>query len=1739
MECLEARCVLSVNTITPSVEKLWLLDAGALGSPSRVEEFQFSDSNRWSSTGANGGGLTQGQPTTLRWGIIPDGSAISSAETGESSAASNLISTFDGLYGVGSGGSDLTQRPWFSIFSSSFNRLGALSGLTYSYQAIVSAVSLPDGVASPEILVGGHSIDGQSGGNTLAYNYFPNGGDMVLDTDNTLFFGDSSTSSLRARNTLMHEAGHGVGISHVESSDGNFLMEQFASVAFDGPQLDDIQALQRGYGDALEKSGGNDVSATATNLGTISNGATVRRGTLGSATVVAASDTDFASIDDESDVDVFKFTVNSSGAVSLVLTPRGTTYQQGPQGGTQTSFNSAAQSDLTIQLLGTNGTTVLQTANVNGLGGSETISNFAVSAAGTYFARVSGATIDKLQLYGLDVSFSAATSGSLSISDASVTEGNSGTSTLTFQVTLSGAVSPGFTVRYATQDGTATLSDQDYVGVGASKPLVIGSFNSARGGIFSLSDGANAATMKSSLQTNFPGSTIVGTSTLTSTFLSGVDVLWLNSVSSNSSATAALTVAEQTALLNFVNAGGGVLIFGENGGFDDESLLDPFGATTTGVLTDLQAGTITNTTHVVTNGPFGAVRTIRGNYAGSFTALGSATSLGVWNSSGLPSVAVVDPGVLAPGSGRVVLFSDVNFYSDQLGAADNSKLVLNALSAVAPMSQLTFAGTAGETRTIQVQVNGDTRIEPGETLSVLLSQITGNSNVTIADGTGVGTILNDDIAIPPVITSSGGGASASINVPENTTAVVTVTATDVGDTLTYSISGGADAAKFVIDSTTGVLRFIAAPDFEAPTDANGDNVYQVTVTVRDSTNLTDSQVLSVTVTNVVIESVSLSIGDASVTEGNSGTKTLSFPVTLSSAASSGFTVRYATQDGTATVAGNDYVGIGGGGGLVIGAFNYARGGEFSLSNGANAAAVRTSIQTNFPGASFTGTSTLTSAFLSGINVLWLNSVSSNSSATLPLNAAEQVALLNFVNAGGGVMIFGENEAYDDESLLDPFGATTSGILTDLQAGTITNTTHVVTNGPFGTVRNIRGNYTGSFTVLGSATSLGTWDSSGLSSVAVVDPGVLSPGSGRVVLFSDVNFYSDQLTAADNSKLVLNALSAVAPVTQLTFAGTAGETHNIQVTINGDTLSEANETFNVLLSQLTGNSQVTILDGSGLGTILNDDAAPQAPQITSNGGGATASINVPENTTAVTTVTATDADVGDSKTFSLGGGADAAKFQIDSVTGVLRFVAAPDFEAPTDANTDNVYQVTVIVTDSSGLTDSQALSVSVTNQQATLSINDASVTEGNSGTSSLTFQVTLSAAVTPGFTVRFATQDGTATVSGNDYVPIGSGGGLVIGAFNASRGGIFSLSNGANAAAMRTSIQSNFSGATFVGSSTLTPAFLSGVDVLWLNSVSSNSTSTPPLSAAEQGALLSFVNAGGGVLIFGENGAYEDESLLDPFGATTSGVLTELQTGTITNTTHVVTNGPFGTVQTIRGNYSGSITTLGSATSLGSWNSSGQSSVAVVDPGVLAPGSGRVVLFSDVNLYSDQLTAADNSKLVLNALSAVAPSRQLTFTGTAGETHTITVQVKGDTQVEGNETLNVLLSQLNGNNDVTISDGIGAGTILNDDPPSVSIQNVRTLRGNIAEFTIVLSAPTQSTVTVAFATASGTAISGRDFVAAQGKLTFAPGETVKTIRVTTSNGSAASASNQFTIKLSRAVNALFANSRALGTILMDR
>src|SRR5262249_43521995 len=78
---------------------------------------------------------------------------------------------------------------------------------------------------------------------------------------------------------------------------------------------------------------------------------------------------------------------------------------------------------------------------------------------------------------------------------------------------------------------------------------------------------------------------------------------------------------------------------------------------------------------------------------------------------------------------------------------------------------------------------------------------------------------------------------------------VTAVDPDVGATVTFSLAGGADASKFTINATTGALSFITAPDFEAPTDAGADNVYDVIVQASDGV-LTDTQAISVSVSNV-------------------------------------------------------------------------------------------------------------------------------------------------------------------------------------------------------------------------------------------------------------------------------------------------------------------------------------------------------------------------------------------------------------------------------------------------------------------------------------------------------------------------------------------------------------------------------------------------------------------------------------------------------------------------------------------------------------------------------------------------------------------------------------------------------------------------------------------------------------------------------------------------------------------------
>jgi hypothetical protein len=165
----------------------------------------------------------------------------------------------------------------------------------------------------------------------------------------------------------------------------------------------------------------------------------------------------------------------------------------------------------------------------------------------------------------------------------------------------------------------------------------------------------------------------------------------------------------------------------------------------------------------------------------------------------------------------------------------------------------------------------------------------------------------------------------------------------------------------------------------------------------------------------------------------------------------------------------------------------------------------------------------------------------------------------------------------------------------------------------------------------------------------------------------------------------------------------------------------------------------------------------------------------------------------------------------------------------------------------------------------------------------------------------------------------------------------------------------------------------------------------------------------------------------------------------------------------------------------------------------------------------------------------------TLTIPAGQTSgTITVPVNGDRLPEPDKYFFVKLSNLNFG---AIADSQGQGTII-DDEPRISISDVTKREGRRGTtsftFTVTLSAAYDQPVTMSHRTVDGTATtSDNDYVAQTGTLTFAPGETTKTITIVVNGDSKKEANETFYLDLfGNSSNALFTKNRGLGTILND-
>ena len=151
--------------------------------------------------------------------------------------------------------------------------------------------------------------------------------------------------------------------------------------------------------------------------------------------------------------------------------------------------------------------------------------------------------------------------------------------------------------------------------------------------------------------------------------------------------------------------------------------------------------------------------------------------------------------------------------------------------------------------------------------------------------------------------------------------------------------------------------------------------------------------------------------------------------------------------------------------------------------------------------------------------------------------------------------------------------------------------------------------------------------------------------------------------------------------------------------------------------------------------------------------------------------------------------------------------------------------------------------------------------------------------------------------------------------------------------------------------------------------------------------------------------------------------------------------------------------------------------------------------------------------------------------------TVTVETLADELAEDTEQFTVELSAPLG---ATVADGVGEGTISDDDDaPELSIDDAPAVsEGETAEFTVRLSATSGRAVTVSYRTVDGTAVAGSDYKSALGELRFEPGETTQTVSVETLEDELSEDAERFTVELSAASVATVSDGIGEGTISDD-
>ena len=271
-----------------------------------------------------------------------------------------------------------------------------------------------------------------------------------------------------------------------------------------------------------------------------------------------------------------------------------------------------------------------------------------------------------------------------------------------------------------------------------------------------------------------------------------------------------------------------------------------------------------------------------------------------------------------------------------------------------------------------------------------------------------------------------------------------------------------------------------------------------------------------------------------------------------------------------------------------------------------------------------------------------------------------------------------------------------------------------------------------------------------------------------------------------------------------------------------------------------------------------------------------------------------------------------------------------------------------------------------------------------------------------------------------------------------------------------------------------------------------------------------------------------------------------QTVTVSTTEDTATEGDETFTLTLTG---ATNATIGTATATGTIaNDDAGPKLQAVDASATEGGSVAFTVMlsepvTDAEVTVDYtVTAAAGDTATTADFAAVTAAATLTFSPGA-TTRTVTVATTQDTADEPDETFTLTLSNPSAN--AGISDTTATGTIDDDDaPPSLSVAPASANEGQGLVFTVSLTAASGKEVTVDYATADGTATTsstatgGRDYTARSGTLTFAPGDTEKTVTVATRQETTDEDDETLTLTLSDAANAGISDASATGTIADD-